>query len=174
MPVFPVPSAPRLQGSRHRLTADRFWIMLIRSASDEGVRVKTQCLLIAVLVGALAISSATASTTTVSKSTVSCGGALSWKRAASLEGSVHTFAGRVAGAKFAASSSGSPTFLDVGHPYPNPNRLSLVIWIENRAAFGRPESKYRGKKICVRGRVSDYRGSPEIVLRRPAQIKVAP
>jgi hypothetical protein len=134
---------------------------------------KTAGLLIAVLAGALAINSATASTSTASKATVTCAGALSWTRAASLEGSTHTFAGRVASTKFAASSSGSPTFLNVGHPYPNPNRLSLVIWIENRSAFGRPESKYRGKRVCVRGRVSDYGGSPEIVLRRPSQIKVA-
>jgi hypothetical protein len=103
---------------------------------------------------------------------VSCRGAVSWRRAVSLEGRVATLSGRVASTKFAASSSGSPTFLDVGNPYPNPNRLSLVIWIEDRLAFGRPEIRFRGHTICVRGLVSDYDGSPEIVLRSPSQIRI--
>lgn len=134
---------------------------------------KTTALLLAALAGAVTIGSATASSTRVGHSSATCQGALNWRRAASLEGSVHTFTGRVASTKYAASSSGSPTFLNVGNPYPNPNRLSLVIWIENRSAFGRPERKYRGKRVCVRGPVTDYRGSPEIVLRRPSQITIA-
>jgi micrococcal nuclease len=134
---------------------------------------KTTGLLLAALAGAVAIGSATASSRTIGHSTATCHGALTWRRAASLEGSVHTFIGRVTSTKYAASSSGSPTFLDVGNRYPNPNRLSLVIWIENRPAFSHPERKYRGKRVCVRGRVTDYGGTPEIILRRPSQIKIA-
>jgi hypothetical protein len=63
-------------------------------------------------------------------------------------------------------------FLDVGRPYPDPARLTIVIWIENRASFGRPEVKYLGRTICVRGLVSDYAGSPEIVASAPSQIKI--
>lgn len=133
---------------------------------------KTTAVLLAALAGAVTIGSATASSGTIASNTGTCQGALSWKRAATLEGTVHTFTGRVAGTKYAASSTGSPTFLDVGNRYPNPNRLSLVIWIENRAAFGHPEQTYRGKRICVRGRATDYRGTPEIILRRPSQIKI--
>jgi hypothetical protein len=104
--------------------------------------------------------------------TVSCRAAASWVRAVSLEGSVATLTGKVASTKFASSSNGSPTFLDIGHAYPNPNRLSIVIWIENRAAFGRPEIRYRGRTVCVRGLVSDYNGSPEIILRSPSEIRI--
>ena len=134
---------------------------------------RTTVLLLAALGSAIVIGSATAGSTTAVSNTATCQGALSWKRAASLEGSTQTFTGRVAGTKFALSSNRSPTFLDVGNRYPNPNRLSLVIWIENRAAFGHPETKYRGKRVCVRGRVADYRGAPEIVLRRTSQIRIA-
>ena len=133
---------------------------------------KAIAFLLAALAGAATIGSATASSRTLGHNTATCQGALSWKRAAALEGTVHTFTGRVASTKYAVSSNGSPTFLDVGNSYPNPNRLSLVIWIENRAAFGHPERTYRGKRICVRGRATDYRGTPEIVLRRPSQIKI--
>jgi hypothetical protein len=65
-----------------------------------------------------------------------------------------------------------PTFLNLGVNYPNPRRFTVVIWIENRSAFGRPEARYRGRTICVRGSVRSYRGVPEIEARSPTQIKV--
>lgn len=132
-------------------------------------------LLLASIVTALIATTIAVSTSPIAASastTVSCRGAASWTRAVSLEGSVATLTGRVASTKFASSSTGSPTFLDIGHAYPNANRLSIVIWIENRAAFGRPEIRYRGRTVCVRGLVSDYNGSPEIILRSPSQIRI--
>jgi hypothetical protein len=80
--------------------------------------------------------------------------------------------GRVARTYFASSSSGSPTFLDLGATYPSTKRLSVVIWIENRAAFGRPEIKYRNHTVCVRGLVTLYRGAPEIEAETPDQIQI--
>jgi hypothetical protein len=103
---------------------------------------------------------------------LSCAGALTWQNAGSAVGRVATIRGRVAGTRFASASNGSPTFLNLGVNYPNPRRFTVVIWIEHRAAFGRPEVRYRGKIICVRGRVQSYRGVPEIEARSPAQIKV--
>jgi hypothetical protein len=88
-------------------------------------------------------------------------------------GRVATIRGRVVGTKYASSSNGSPTFLDVGAAYPSSRRFSVVIWIENRAAFGRPETRYRGHTICVRGRVTSYRGVAEIEASSPSQIALA-
>jgi hypothetical protein len=102
-----------------------------------------------------------------------CRGAVAWQKGVTLEGRVATLKGRVASTNFAMSSNGSPTFLDVGNPYPDPNRLTVVIWIENRSAFGKPENRYAGRMICVRGLVTDYNGSPEIVARSPSQIAIA-
>jgi len=50
--------------------------------------------------------------------------------------------------------------------------LQVVIWGADRAAFGRPEIRYRGHSICVRGMVKRYDGVPEIVSRSPAQIQI--
>jgi hypothetical protein len=83
---------------------------------------------------------------------------------------VATVKGRVAGAIFASSSNGSPTFLNLGVDYPNLRRFVVMIWIEDRAKFGAPESKYRGRTICVRGLVEAYQGMPEIIARSPSQI----
>jgi len=102
---------------------------------------------------------------------LSCAGAASWKRAGSFIGRVATLRGPVKSTKYSAYSNGSPTFLDIGRPYPHEG-LATVIWIENRPAFGRPEVKYRGHTICVRGAVHRYDGVPEIVARSPGQIRI--
>jgi hypothetical protein len=124
---------------------------------------------------AIAILAATAASApaAVARSSVSCGGAVSWQRASSMVGKVATVVGRVASTKYASSSNGSPTFLDIGRPYPNEG-LTVVIWIENRSAFGRPEVRYRGRTICVRGLVANYNGGPEIEARAPSQIAIKP
>src|SRR5262249_37272393 len=70
----------------------------------------------------------------------SCRGAVSWQQARTVVGRVTTIVGPVASTKYAASSNGSPTFLNLGVPYPDSRRVQVVIWIEDRAAFGRPEA----------------------------------
>src|SRR3954471_6212622 len=81
----------------------------------------------------------------------SCAGAISWRQARSAIGRTATVRGRVAGTHFAASSNGQPTFLNIGVDYPDSRRLTVVIWIQDRARFGRPEIRYRGHTVCVRG-----------------------
>jgi DNA/RNA endonuclease YhcR with UshA esterase domain len=108
----------------------------------------------------------------MSRASLTCSVAVSWQRASSLVGRVATIRGRVAGTRYAASSNGSPTFLNLGVNYPNPNRFTVLIRIENRAAFGRPEVRCRGRIICVRGRVQNYQGVPEIIARSTSQIRI--
>jgi hypothetical protein len=88
-------------------------------------------------------------------------------------GRTATVMGPVVGTKYASSSTGSPTFLNLGADYPSTSRFTIVIWIENRAAFGRPEVRYRNRTICVRGLVYLYRGLPQIKATSPSQIRVA-
>jgi len=78
--------------------------------------------------------------------------------------------GQVASANFAARSRGRPTFLNLDRPYPN-QIFTIVIWGENRVKFGgSPEQVYRGRRICVTGTISAYRGQPQIVASDPSQI----
>jgi hypothetical protein len=79
----------------------------------------------------------------------------------------------VAGTRYASWSNGSPTFLNLGVDYPSPRRFTVVIWGRNRARFGAPERRYRGRTICVRGFVSTYRGLPQIEATSPSQIAIA-
>lgn len=77
--------------------------------------------------------------------------------------------GFVDGYYFDARSSGQPTFLDMGAPYPN-QPLVVVIWGDERSHFSYPLESLKGKSICVSGRVTLYRGKPEIVVSDEKQI----
>jgi hypothetical protein len=80
-----------------------------------------------------------------------------------------TVCGKVASGRYAASTRGKPTFLDLDKPYPA-QLFTVLIWGENRAKFGAPEETYRNKNVCVTGRIQDYRGEPEIIASDPAQL----
>jgi hypothetical protein len=81
-----------------------------------------------------------------------------------------TVCGVVASAHHATRSKGQPTFLDLDKAYPSAI-FTIVIWGENRAAFGAPERVYRDKQICVSGKIAKFRGVPEIVVTDPKQIE---
>ena len=81
-----------------------------------------------------------------------------------------TVCGKVVSSRYAESSRGSPTFLNFDQPYPN-QVFTLLIWGRDRSKFGNPETSYRGKRICVTGKISDYKGVPEILVNAPPQVK---
>lgn len=85
-------------------------------------------------------------------------------------GETATVCGTVASTRYAATTRGQPTFLNVDKPYPN-QIFTVVIWGSNRGKFGSPETEFRGKRICVTGEIREYRGKPEIVADYPKQIK---
>lgn len=94
---------------------------------------------------------------------------LSPENAAGHIGETATVCGMVASAEFEADEQNQPTLLDLGKPHPNAV-FTAVIYGENRAKFGTPESSLSGKHICVSGQISDYQGKPEIVLTEPSQL----
>ncbi len=103
----------------------------------------------------------------------SCEGAISWEQAKANVGKKTTVRGPVVGTNYATSSKGQPTFLDVGKPYPDAARFTVLIWGSDRSKFqGAPEQTYRGKTICVSGLIQSYRGAAEIEVKSPADIVV--
>ena len=87
-------------------------------------------------------------------------------------GSVETVCGVVASAKYATSTRGQPTFLDLDRPYPN-QIFTVVIWGADRAKFHEaPETAFQGHTVCVSGLVSAYRGKPETVVSNPTAIRL--
>jgi len=86
-------------------------------------------------------------------------------------GETATVCGEVVSTRYAASTKGQPTFLNLDKPYPN-QIFTVVIWGSNRSKFGRPEIEYSEKRVCVTGKITEYRGVPEVIANAPAQITV--
>jgi hypothetical protein len=79
--------------------------------------------------------------------------------------------GKVVSTLFADTSRGRPTFLDFDQPYPN-QVFAVVVWGSDRPKFGDPETAYRGKRVCVKGKISAFKGVPEVVAQDPAQLQI--
>jgi hypothetical protein len=82
-----------------------------------------------------------------------------------------TVCGKVASTRYAATTRGKPTFLNLDKPYPS-QVFTILIWGENREKFGTPEEKYRDKQVCVTGKITEYRNAPEIVVSDPQSIEM--
>ena len=82
-----------------------------------------------------------------------------------------TVCGKVVSTHYAKSSKGEPTFLNLDEPYPK-EIFTILIWGSDRGKFGTPESEYRGLRVCITGKITTYRGVPEIVAVEREQIEI--
>jgi len=86
-------------------------------------------------------------------------------------GETATVCGDVVSTRYAASTKGQPTFLNLDKPYPH-QIFTIAIWGSNRGKFGTPETEFKGKRVCVTGKITEYRGVPEIVTDNPKLIRI--
>lgn len=87
------------------------------------------------------------------------------KQAGNNIGKTKTVCGKVATATYAKSTTGRPTYLNLDKPYPR-QIFTILIWSEYRSLYKRaPEKLFRGKTVCVRGPISTYNGTPQIIAR---------
>ena len=115
------------------------------------------------------VSPTTPASTTASTMPVS----ISWSQAAGYIGKTVTICGPVVGTHWAKTSKGKPTFINIGRPYPDPDRFTVIIWDSNRASFSQPPEKYYDTKtICVTGLLTQYNGMPQVEVKSPDQIVV--
>jgi DNA/RNA endonuclease YhcR with UshA esterase domain len=82
-----------------------------------------------------------------------------------------TVCGNVVSIRYADKSKGQPTFLNLDEPYPK-QIFTILIWGSDRSKFGDPENKYRDKRVCVTGTITNYRGIPEITASDPTKIEI--
>jgi hypothetical protein len=81
-----------------------------------------------------------------------------------------TVCGKVFGGVYLDKSNGQPTLLNIGGIYPD-NPFTAVIYGEHRPLFkNAPETYYKDSVVCVTGKIVEYRGKPQIVLQKPAQL----
>jgi len=88
---------------------------------------------------------------------------------AAFEGRVVTVCDSVASARF--QGPGRRTFLNLARPYPD-QPFTLVVPYEIRQEFDwNPEELFEHRNVCAAGKVTLYRGKPEITIFDPAQIR---
>jgi len=114
-----------------------------------------------------------ASSSSITATLPSCANAINWDQASAYMGQQSTIVGPVISATFASSSRGKPTFLNIGKPYPNPGRFTVVIWGYDRDNFPfDPVIQYDKKTVCVTGLIENYKGIAEIVVNTASDIKI--
>ena len=77
----------------------------------------------------------------------------------------------VASTHYADRSKGQPTFLNLDEPYPK-QIFTILNWGSDRPKFGRPEETYRDKEVCATGKITSYKGIPEIIASETSQIRM--
>lgn len=83
-----------------------------------------------------------------------------------------TVCGKVFGTRFLEASKDGPTFLNIGAEYPK-SPFTVVILLKDRKKFKEaPEDYFKGKNVCVLGKIIDFKGKAEIVVTEPEQISV--
>ena len=87
-------------------------------------------------------------------------------------GKNRTVRGKVASTHFASKSKGEPTFLNLDEPYPK-EAFTILIGGSDRAKLGAFETKYKDAAVCVTGKITSFRGKPEIIATEPSQISAS-
>lgn len=104
-----------------------------------------------------------------------CDTAQDWSGARQLVGSAGLITGPVVSVRSAPDEPGSPTFINLGADYPDPSRVTVVIWGDDLDNFDAPPADaYSDETLCVFGDVRDYQGAVQIPVAEPRSIVVDP
>jgi len=68
-------------------------------------------------------------------------------------------------------SNSNLTLLDVGGFHPNEYLTVVIKGDDNKKFKGHPDELFKNKKVCITGKIIDYKGKPEIEVTDPGQIR---
>lgn len=102
-----------------------------------------------------------------------CPDAISWENVREHMGETITTKGPIKRLTYKPEINGSPTWIEIGARFPDPSRLTLLIWGNDRTAF-EPQitGQIAGDTACISGEVSEYRGDVQIQLRTSGQLEI--
>lgn len=83
-----------------------------------------------------------------------------------------TICGKVASTKFVENNKTNPTYLNIDKAFPN-QIFTVLIPQEIRSFLGyKPENTLQDKEICIFGKVTQYKGVPQITLNKKEDLKI--
>lgn len=77
--------------------------------------------------------------------------------------------GKVVGAYRSRTNT---VFLNFDKPFPNQYFVGVIFSSDQYKFVQAPEKYYAGKTIRVKGKIKEYRGKPEIIIKDPYQIEI--
>lgn len=87
-------------------------------------------------------------------------------------GETVTVCDKVYETEFMEKSKQKATFLKMGGVYPM-HKLDIIINFKDRKNFGdKPEAYYLEKDVCITGKVVEFKGKPQIIISKPAEIQL--
>lgn len=109
--------------------------------------------------------------TSVSYLPAECQKAINWQNAFSNLDKDIAIQGIVKNVTHRPQINGRPTYIDIGGAFPDKNRLTLVIWGDDLNKFNTDFiNSLKGKKLCILGKVKEYKNIPQVFLNNPKQI----
>jgi DNA/RNA endonuclease YhcR with UshA esterase domain len=82
--------------------------------------------------------------------------------------------GRVVSTKYKENGSTNPTYINLDKKFPE-QVFTLMIYGSDRKNFSyKPEEFLQGKMICIKGKIGEYRGTPQIIASKEKQVEVLP
>lgn len=80
--------------------------------------------------------------------------------------------GKVVSTKYSENGKTNPTYINLDKKYPE-QVFTLMIFEQDRQNFSyKPEEFLQGKTICVKGKIGEYKGSPQIIANKEKQIEI--
>lgn len=66
---------------------------------------------------------------------------------------------------------GNPVYINMGGKFPN-HKFTIVIWGDDILKFKNGLEEYKDRHIAVTGKIKEYDGKAQIVLKDPKQIRI--
>lgn len=80
--------------------------------------------------------------------------------------------GKIFGGRYFDKSDNKITLLNMGAPYPQ-SPLTIVIEEADRKNFTlKPEEFYTDKDVCISGMLKEFKGKPQIIVTKEANIVI--
>ena len=80
--------------------------------------------------------------------------------------------GKVVSTKFSENGKANPTYINLDKKYPE-QVFTLMIFGKDRQNFSyKPEEFLQGKTICIKGKIGEFKGTPQIIADKEKQIEI--
>ena len=80
--------------------------------------------------------------------------------------------GKVVSTKYSENGKTNPTYINLDKKYPE-QVFTLMIFGKDRENFSyKPEEFLQGKTICIKGKVGEFRGTPQIIANKEKQVEI--